>query len=72
MNIIKCENCQREHKKITENCCWINCGCNKQICGQCGYAGQDWIDCDDGDEEDQYWCCKQCPKCNLKGCGMCI
>lgn len=69
---MNCQNCSAEHNESLENCCWINCTCGKEICGRCGYAKEKWKDCSEGNDEDQYWCCRKCPECGLRGCGMCI
>lgn len=70
--MIKCKNCGKEHHRITSNCCWIDCQCGRQICGNCGYADEKWFDCSNNNNEDQYWCCQECPECGLIGCAMCI
>lgn len=71
---IKCKNCGKEHAETLANCCWINCECGKEICGQCGGTNivkkQNIDDSPDGD--DQYWCCMECADCGLVGCAMCI
>ena len=70
--LMKCQNCGKEHQQTDSNCCWIECNCDKTICGMCGYAGEEWLVCLDGNEEDVYWCCRKCPECGLEGCRLCI
>ena len=70
--MIKCSNCGKEHIKTTSNCCWIDCECGVQICGQCGSQNIGEIDEEELGDDSEYWCCRQCDDCGLQGCGMCI
>ncbi len=72
-----CENCGEKHKETTSNCCWVGCKCGEEICGKCGSTNigridEDKLDLSNGSSDDNYWCCKECKDCGLRGCGMCI
>ena len=73
---VKCCSCGREYVKTTSNCCWISCECGMEICGNCGSDEIRKIpDCEldlsDG-SDDNYWCCKYCSSCDMRGCAMCV
>lgn len=70
--MIKCSKCGKKHKKTTHNCCWIDCKCGEQICGNCGSTSISRMDMPEDDEEARYWCCKRCDSCGMTGCAMCI
>ena len=69
---VNCHKCGAGHPKTTSNCCWIDCGCGAEICGQCGSENIGVMDMPEDDDEACYWCCRECQDCGLTGCAMCI